>query len=250
MEGMRYSNPFLDPDDGENIPIDDDDPNLDNETDVEAVNEDYYEPCGLESREQERAELGLPDSRSTCFGCVYVGEREKTAIPYTEIMDLIEMARGAMGCTDPITLAKEMADRYARMRREINNSMLPGERPLPEWTAATILDHIRLHNQDAETQLWVTLTEIQELKQAALEGAVERHRGTKRKRVNDKQVAAYERLVKLQYYVAAKDASKLAFYSGGGHLDPKTLSQGMMALSGKNIVSMWDGALKKRRTRN
>ena len=201
-----------------------------------------FEACGLVTRLEEKQELGDPANRSTCFGCVYIGEREQTAIPYKDVMDLIEMGRSAVGRCDPIALAKDMAQRYASIRHKCNKNLLPGETPLPEWKAATILDHIRMHNQDPETQMWVTLCEIQELKQAALEGAVEINQGTKRKRVNDKQIAAYEKLVKLQWYVQSKDPQKMWGYSGGSHIDPKSINQGMLALSGKNIVSLWENA--------
>ena len=201
-----------------------------------------YEACGLVTRLEEKQELGEPDNRSVCFGCVYIGEREQTAIPYKDVMDLIEMGRAAVGRCHPVTLAKDMAERYARIRQKCNRNLLPGETPLPEWKPATILDHIRNHNQDPETQMWVSLCEIQELKQAALEGAVEVHPATKRKRVNDKQIAAYERLTKLQYFVQSKDPQKMWGYSGGSHIDPKSISQGMMAMSGKNIVALWENA--------
>ena len=201
-----------------------------------------FEACGLVTRMEEKEELGDPGRRSTCFGCVYIGEREQTAIPYKDIMDLIEMGRAAVGRCDPITLATDMALRYKAIRRKCNQNLMAGEQPLPQWKAATILEHIRMHNQDPETQMWITLCEIQELKQAALEGAVEMNQSTKRKRVNEKQVAAYEKLVKLQWYVQGKDPQKMWGYSGGSHIDPKSINQGMMALSGKNIVSLWENA--------
>lgn len=201
-----------------------------------------YEPCGLLSRQAELDALGEAQDRSKCFGCVYMGEREQTAIPYKDLMDLIEMGRKAMGRCHPVTLAKEMARRYRVLRREINKQVMPGERPLPEWKASTILEHIRSHNQDPETQMWVTLCEIKELKEAALEGAVEYNKGTKRKRVNDKQVSAYEKLVKLEMFVYNKKPQDMWGYSAGGHLDPKSMNQGMLALSGKPVVSLWQNA--------
>lgn len=225
---------------------DDDNAGFDDDDDDTMVFDDNtpdpYEPCGLETRERELEELGEPDQRSICFGCVYVGEREQTAMPYRDIMDIIEMGRAAIGCTDPVSLAKEMERRFEKMRRQCNRSLMPGERAIPKWRAATILDHIRSHNQDPEIQQWVQLRDIQELKEVALQAAVQRQGSTKRKRTDDKQVKVYADLVKLEWFLRRQDPQKSCFYSGGGHIDQKAMRQGLLATSGKPIVALWSNA--------
>ena len=37
------------------------------------------------------------------------------------------------------------------------------DRPLPEWKAASIIEHLTKHNTDPEVQTWVRLIEIQEM---------------------------------------------------------------------------------------
>ena len=209
---------------------------------------DAYEACGLGTRERELEELGEADARSTCFGCVYVGEREQTAIPYRDVMDLIEMARAAIGCSDPVSLAKEMERRFEVLRRECNSQIMVGERPIPRWRAATILEHIRSHNQDPEIQQWVQLRDIQELKDVALQAAIMQQKSSKRKRVDDKQLAAFEKLCRLEWFVRKQDPQKCAFYSGGGHIDPKSMRQGLLATSGKPIIALWKNATNRSST--
>ena len=198
-----------------------------------------YESCGLETRQKEINELGFPGDRSGCFGCVYIGERETAAIPYDDIMALINMIRESIARTDPINLSTHVAKRYALFRKQINENLMPNEAPLPEWKAATILDHIRNHNTDPEIQTWVRLSELQELMQVALHASVEVDEDTGDKRINDKQYKAYIDLVKTTETIYKSDPSKKIFYSGGAHIDMKTGAQGMMAVSGKNIVDYW-----------
>lgn len=228
-------------------PVQFDDPFAE-DTMVDEEDNDVYDACGLITRERELDELGVPDKRSVCFGCVFVGERETTAIPYNDIMDIIEMGRAAIGVSDPVSLAKEMARRYAQVRRECNSSLMEGERPLPRWKASTILVHIQSHTQDPEIGQWVQLRNIQELKDVALQAAVMKHRGTKRLRVDEKQAKVYADLVRLEWFVRKQDAQKSCFYSGGGHIDPKSMRQGIVATSGKPIVALWNNASNKSQT--
>jgi len=198
-----------------------------------------YEACGLDTRQEELNELGTPDNRSGCFGCVYIGERDSAAIPYEDVMILIDMIRKSIARTDPINLSIHIARKYEQLRCEINSSLMPGEVPLPEWNAATILDHIRNHNTDPEIQTWVRLAELQELAQIALHASVERDPETGQKRINEKQCKMYMELVKAMESLAKSDPSKKVFFSGGAHIDMKVGAQGMIAISGKNIVDYW-----------
>ena len=74
-------------------------------------------------------------------------------------MDLVEMCRQSFTYADPVTLAKAMAAKYSRIRYDVNANLMPGYEPLPEWNGASILDHIRMHNNDPEVQLWVMQTD-------------------------------------------------------------------------------------------
>lgn len=196
-----------------------------------------YESCGLESREKEKLELGLPTSRADCFGCVYIGERETGAIQYEEMSGLINMIRSSMARTDMLTLAKHVAKKYKEIRTKINSSLLPNEQALPPWTAATILDHIRNHNTDPELQTWVRITELQEMLQVAMFAAIELDPVTGTKQVNEKQAKIVTDLIKTLELVQKSDPAKKIFYSGGAHIDLKSGSQGPIAYSGKNLVN-------------
>lgn len=215
---------------------------LNDGNDLEAMEEEdvaNYEPLALPSRTHELTELQKPQKRSECFGCVYVGERNSASIPYEDVMNIINIARQSMARTDLATMAIHMAKRYAKLRRDINRNLMPGEDPLPEWKASTILEHIRHHNQDPEVQQVVCISEVQELREHSLNACLEKDEKTGNIRCNKDQVACYERLTKLQFTLQKMDPTKMAFYSGGAHLDPKPAKQGLFAMSGKNLRSYW-----------
>lgn len=225
-------------DDGENddnIDIEDDEP-----VRPAKKKQRVFEPCGLDSRQKEENELGYPDKQGNCFGCVYIGEQDAAAIPYEDIIILINYIRKSIARTDPINLSQHIAEQYAILRADINRTLMPGEKPLPKWTAATILDHIRNHNTDPEIQTWVRLSEIQELMQVALYSSVEQDVDTGAKQVNEKQCKIYMDLCKVYEQLQKSDPTKKNFFKPGAHIDMKTASQGFIAVSGKNLTDRWN----------
>ena len=205
-----------------------------------------YESCGLATRQQEINELGFPGQRMGCFGCVYVGECDSGAIQHKDIVSLIAFIAASVAQTDPVNLAIHIATRYAKIRREINTNLMPNEMPLPEWKAATILDHIRNHNTDPEIQSWLRLTELQELIQIGLHSSVEYDEETNDKRLNDKQCKIVMDLIKLSESIAKSDPSKKMFYSKSKHIDIDATSRGgIISVSGKNIVDHFKNKRKR-----
>lgn len=202
-----------------------------------------WDQCGLESRNYEEDELLVPSpDKSQCFGCVYVGERDKTTIGFERITDLIKMIRESIARCDPVALVKHVASEYKKLQNEINNNPINNEPPLPDWTEAMILDHLRNHNTDPEIQTWIRLYEIQELIRVALGSMVEKHPDTGQTRINEKQYRVYQDLVKLYYLVAKTDVSKCLFKSNESMIDMKAACQPIVALSDKTIVDYFKPA--------
>lgn len=196
-----------------------------------------WEPYDLETRLHEREVLGeAPRERETCFGCIYLGEKDKTAIEFEKVYDLIKIIRESVARCDPITLAVYVGRKYRKYQREINHNLLNGEKPLPDWPPAMILDHIRYHNTDPELQTWLRLDEIQQLQKVALSAIVEIDKETGKQRTNPQQVRAYNDLVKLYYHVAKIDANKCMFKSNESYMDMKAACQPPIALTGKTLL--------------
>lgn len=194
-------------------------------------------PCGLITRQKELEKLGLAEERATCFGCIYVGEQDAGAVAYEDIMALLNMIRRSIARTDPVNLAIHLAQRYLQIQTDVNDNLRPGETPLPDWTAATILEHLRSHNTDPELQLWMRISEFQELAQIALNASVVVDPDTGTHSIDEKQCKMYVELCKTLETLRKSDPSKHVFYSGGNHIDMKTASQGPIATQGKTLIT-------------
>jgi hypothetical protein len=197
-----------------------------------------FEQCGLITREEELTELGPPKvPRSACFGCCYIGEIESGAASYEEVSALMKIIRKCISKMDPISMSIDIAERYRNIQLDVNSNLGHGEKPLPDWDAASILEHIRYHNTDPEIQTWTRIVEHQELAKIALHASVVRNIDTGELQIDEKQAKMYIEFVKSLETLTKSDPSKKLYYSGGSHFDTKAASEGPIAFSGKTIVS-------------
>lgn len=207
--------------------------------DHERPEPETFEPRPLKSRRLELEAFGEAGPRSDCFGCVYFGEKD-TTIPSDELVKLIEMARQSLGRIDMVCLAKGMADYYEKhIRQKINRNLMPGQRALPEWKEAQILEHIRFHNQDPLVQQVILLAEAQELRAALYDCCFEVSSKTGKVRPNKHNIECYTKAVQNQLHVQKQDASKMAFFSAGARINPEILNQGLLSTHTKNLHNYW-----------
>lgn len=205
----------------------------------EVVEPEYFEPRPLKSRRLEIEALGEAPSRSQCFGCVYFGEKD-TTIPSDEVAKLIEMSRQSIGRIDMLCLAQGMEEYYEKhIRQKINANLLPGQKPLPAWPAAQILEHIRMHNQDPLVQQVIMLAETQELRVALWESCFEVSSKTGKMRPNKFNIKSYEDVCKLQIFIQRQDSTKMAFSNPGAMLNPQVPGQGLLATNTKQLHNYW-----------
>jgi len=199
-----------------------------------------YRICGLLSRQKEFEELGPPAPQSQCYGCWYTAEKEVAAVPYEEIVELIEMIRKTLPKTATINLAIHIAARYAKIRDEINRDLDPEEAPLPEWSAATILDHLQgNHNQDPELFDFFNLKRLKELACIAENASVIRNVETGEVKIDPVQAKMHLEYVKQIELLTKSDVSQKKYYSAGSHFEEKAASEGPISLSGRRMFSKW-----------
>lgn len=203
------------------------------------------QPCGLPSRERERV-LGESDGQVQCFGCSHVGEYDLGATSYEDIIAIFQMVRASIARVDPIVLAQFVAVRYKRIQDEVNENLQPHERPLPDWTAATILEHMRYHNTDAELQTWMRISEMQEMARIASDAVTVLNPDTGHKSLDPVQTKLYLEIVKTIESLSKSDPSKKVFFSSGKHVDIKAASDGFISKTGKNLVR-YLGSKRRRR---
>jgi len=197
-----------------------------------------YEPRPLKSRKKERKVLGKPGRRSTCFLCAYVGERDAT-IPSDDLQKIVEMLRQNIGRMDSTVLAQQVAEFYIKLRNRVNRQLLDGETPLPPMNAATVLEHIRKHQQDFEVKQVVLLEELQEIRETIMDSVLEQNPRTRNIRGNLSQLAALEKVLKMELLVHSKKPENQAFYCPGARLDPSVRSKGPVSSTTKSLYHYW-----------
>lgn len=72
-----------------------------------------------------------------------------------------------------------------------------------------------------------------------MESVLEQHPKTKHVRVNTHQLAALEKVIKMELLVHGKDPSKMAFYCPGARVDSATRSRGPVNSTTKTLYSYW-----------
>jgi hypothetical protein len=94
------------------------------------------------------AELGEPQPQSECFACNR-GRRDSAAIAYESYRKMENMFDTGLSVKRTITLCTQLEDYFERfVRKPANRCMRDGEDPIPEWRAATIYMHIKVHMVD------------------------------------------------------------------------------------------------------
>lgn len=97
----------------------------------------------------ERA-LGLPQDRSLCWGCSHLVGGGGKAVGDARKIQQFEQMYTDRGFMEDSVLAREMAAFFEREIRQPINTTQNLQEPIPEWTAASILDHFTHHIQSPE----------------------------------------------------------------------------------------------------
>jgi hypothetical protein len=195
---------------------------------------------GLAARTELAAEFGPPRPRDVCFGCAYSLDKRTTGVYHEDLQELFALPRKFIGQAAPKAIASAMAERYRKIRTETNARAQDFEDPLPPWEEADILECMYHHNCDPQLQLYLRLTEMQDMMRVVTEkGIIERHAKTGAERLHKENLNGYCKLVDTYYKTAARDPSKLIFYSDGTKLDPVQMKRGIIGAAGKNIISFY-----------
>ncbi len=198
----------------------------------------------LAMEERIATELGPKGLRKDCFGCMY---SEKTAkMCSTEFEKMCFLGAKCVGQMSMEALGVIMARHYAAFRRDTNSRpMEEDDEPLPEWPAASIVDHLLHHNTDPEIQTWINLIRIQEMITIAIDSIVEFNETTGKKRIAEKGLKSYDTLVKLWYFTASRPLPKCFGYKKGKHIDVDANNQPFITRHGKALVDHYVDAQER-----
>jgi hypothetical protein len=201
-----------------------------------------FEPLTLESDRKQIDRLGPPEPAHDCFGCAYFGDAD-TALESADVERLRAMARTYYGCSNRVMLAERMAEYYASFRQRVNNYLLPGERALPEWSAAQILDHLEGigHHNDPVIALGDAITETREIRRRLKKHLFERSNMTGHERPNKVGFDCFEKMSKLLVHLMKQDPTKMAFHdkAAGVNAAASNMSQGLLSMHTKQLVDLW-----------
>lgn len=207
---------------------------------LDAPVRDNWTPDELPSAKRAREELGEPEERKVCFGCIYELSTSSVQISSQAFKELVLLASTCLGQMSLEALCSEMARVYERFRSEINSRRRHEDQvPLPPWSAASIAEHLIYHNVDPEVQTWVQLIRIQEMQTLCCKTIVEVNDRTGQPRLNRDALCNYERLVKLWHHVASKPLDKQFGYRKGGRIDAQQINQPFVTKRQKYIVDYY-----------
>lgn len=185
-------------------------------------------------------ELGNPGPRCNCFGCRYVGEGRQAMMADERLGDVYRTMANGIGQSDPIPLAKETAVCYAKARRVVNATQQEGRRPLPTWSAASILDHWMEHTQDPQIRLWIfmwiTTSTIHGIRRKSL---WKRNRKTGEERVDKDQFSIMRDCMRIWLTVSSKDPRKFAYYREDSMISNKSMANGGLSTVGKPVYNFF-----------
>ncbi len=199
-----------------------------------------YRICGLPSRREEYEQLGPPQQKADCAGCEYLSDKEMAALPYEEFQELADLIRRKIAKTTSINLARFIEAKYEKIRQDINNDLDPGEEPLLEWKAATILDHLQgLHIEDPELYDHFNIKRLKELARIAENASVIVNIDTGEEKIDPVQAKEHREYVKQIEALSKSDVTVKRGYSGGAQIDVRTASEGPLAMTGRKMFKKW-----------
>jgi hypothetical protein len=202
-----------------------------------------WTPYELPTRKRLREELGSAQERKTCFGCVYDMSADSVHINSQDFKQLCLVASKCVGQMSLEALGKEIERLYESFREEANKKeQHEDRRPLPPWSASSIIEHLLFHNVDPEIQMWIRLIEIQEMIRTSQDSILEYNEKLKKMRVNKEASLVYERLVKLWYHVASRPLEKQFGYRKNAKIDIESVNQPFVTKNQKSIVDYYKEA--------
>jgi hypothetical protein len=211
--------------------------------DEQETEKEKWIPHELTSRKRLREELGEPQPRKVCFGCVYESCTESVRINNFDFKQLCLVASKCVGQMSLEAYGEEIAMYFAKFREDTNkNGLHEDGRPIPPWSASSIVEHLLYHNVDPEIQTWVRLIEIQEMIRTCSECIFEYNDKLKKMRVNKEASLTYERLVKLWYHVTSRPLDKQFGYRKSSKIDMDSINQPFITKNQKSIVDYYKEA--------
>ncbi len=198
---------------------------------------DRFSAVGLRSTREANAAFGLPIDSGTCIGCRTKLEGNMAAMPEESFRLLSSFISDNILNMNQVELCRGVQLEYNRLREKVNSDRLDEDEAWPEWSTATIRDHIWNHTGDPELHRVLECRRLKEMMRTAAEASTERNEVTGVERLNVQQTRLYIELGKAYQVCSRADPKKQAGFSNGAHVNPRTRSQGAISMMAKNLYS-------------
>ena len=189
----------------------------------DTVDDDGWSPTYSPDYIARLRQLGEPQPPEHCWGCCQA-QLGEAAPRLRELRRFSEHFRKSYLGGNGVSVAKEMFEMFERTVREpANRTRRSTELEIPEWSAATILEHCEEHMPDPETKQKRYISAIGQMlthhmRYEAYEVNAERDTGLPIMRVNPRTSQTFERNIRLMWQCQQKrpDKMNLGTASGSG----------------------------------
>jgi len=165
--------------------------------------------------------LGAPQPRTECWGCMH-GDKNSSAVSSTALAQLTRLYSDNRFMMTPDALGVMLQrhyDKYIRGPTLDARMRLNGSVPLPEWRAATIIDHFTNHRAEPQAMIEKRLDQLGNLADHLIDNGVYRAPVLAEKpaphevRVNEKSVRMFLAVVNAEKQVYSLRAKEMHGYN-------------------------------------
>ncbi len=119
-----------------------------------------WETCRHPTNEAIFQMFGAPDPQDECWACMH-GTVNSGTINIRRLNEMTMIFKRGVGYMPMHQIARELYDFFEKYIRKLTNeSLQPGEQPIPEWRHATILEHMQEHSMEPSVTLITRLEQI------------------------------------------------------------------------------------------
>jgi len=163
--------------------------------------------------------FGEPEPVYNCWGCTKAG-KTRSPISLEHLNALIKYYQIERERTPIVVIATQLHRQWNKLIREPYNREIDDddensdEPKMPDWTQATIIDHMRNHTKEPSTALLNRLAEIGEMRDVVLKrGVYKAIDNDAPPELDSKSVSIYKSLLGMELQIYGKIPEKMFLYS-------------------------------------
>lgn len=181
-----------------------------------------WEPCMHPYDRSVEDRFGRADPREQCWGCRH-GSAEDAPVNSERVQEMQRVVENNWGRMNIVDIAVEVHAFFEEyIRRPTNDLLEDGERSVPEWTVATIIDHLEWHGKEPAIQLQVMLERNGRVMDTIYKSQLFRRRVDEtggpvaQLQVDPDAYKLFNESMRMHMRLYAQKPARMAFHSGAG----------------------------------